>query len=291
MPRVSVLVTIYNREAYLEDALRSILTSTYHDFELIAVDDVSKDRSLQIARDIAATDPRVKVIANKSNLGDYGNRAYAASLAQGEFIKFIDSDDRAYPHTLDVMVRSMDEHPDAAVGLAHSMPEDNEPYPWKLMPEESYRKHFLGRGCFSCGPSGAIIRRDAFESVGGFRKEWGVLSDTEFWLRLATTYPIVLLPPGLVWWRRHDDQEFTKNDAMEVYLHRGHELDMQVLTSTDCPLNTADRAVAIAKRKQHYARRLLALAMRQRTPGLAMRLYRKSQLGFTDLLKGMSRYQ
>lgn len=291
MPRVSVLVTIYNREAYLEDALRSILSSTYQDFELIAVDDVSKDGSLQIAQDIAATDSRVRVVANEKNLGDYGNRAQAAALAQGEFIKFIDSDDQAYPHTLEVMVRAMDKHPDAAVGLAHSMAEDDEPYPWKLTPELSYQKHFLGRGCLSCGPTGAIIRRTAFEAAGGFRKEWGVLSDTEFWLRLAAQHPVILLPPGLAWWRRHEGQEFTKDDATEVYLQRGHELDMQVLTSKDCPLNTADQSAAITKRKQYYARRLLALATRQRSPGLAMRLYRNSQLSIIDLAKGTKRYR
>lgn len=291
VPVISVLITVYNREAWLEQTLRSVLASSFADFEVIVVDDCSRDQSALIAERIAREDSRIRFVKNQTNLGDYGNRMKSASLARGTFLKFVDSDDLVYAHTLQVMLDAMQQHRDAVVGLAHSMPEDDQPYPWRLTPQEAYRKHFLGRGCLSCGPSGAIIRRDAFEAAKGFRKEWGVLSDTELWLRLAATHPIVLLPPGLVWWRRHEGQEFTRDDAMEVYLQRGHELDMLVLSANDCPLAGKERAAATARRKQHYARRLLSLAIRHRRPGLAARLLRRSQLSLTDLARGLTRYQ
>jgi glycosyltransferase involved in cell wall biosynthesis len=289
--KICILVTIHNRELFLPATIKSILKSTFCDFEVVLVDDMSTDNSLQIARDLASTDNRIRVVANSENLGDYGNRMKAASLAQSKYIKYVDSDDLIYPHSLQVMFDSMEQFPDAAAGLAHSMPEDDEPYPWQLTPEATYRKHFLGRGCLSCGPSGAIIRRDAFEAANGFCDEWGVLSDTEFWLRLATQHPIVLLPPGLVWWRRHEGQEFTKDEAAAVYLERGHQLCMQALSSEKCPLSEVDRTCALRKTKQHYARRLLALGTRHMCPGQAFRLYRKSQLSFTDLFRGIKRYQ
>jgi glycosyltransferase involved in cell wall biosynthesis len=291
LPLVSVLITVYNREAWLEQTLRSVLASSFVDFEVIVVDDCSRDHSVSIADRIAREDGRIRFVQNEANLGDYGNRMKAASLARGTFLKYVDSDDLIYPHTLQVMVDAMDRNGDAAIGLAHSMPEDEEPYPWKLTPLQAYRKHFLGRGCLSCGPTGAIIRKETFEAEMGFRKEWGVLSDTEFWLRLATKYPVVLLPPGLVWWRRHEGQEFTKDDAMEIYLRRGHELEMQALNAADCPLECDERLVAIVRRKQHYARRLLRLGIRQKRPGLATRLFRQSQLSFSDLARGLKRYQ
>jgi glycosyltransferase involved in cell wall biosynthesis len=95
-PTVSVLTTIYNREAFLDASIRSTLASSFSDFELILVDDCSKDNSIDIAIAAAKLDCRVRVFQNPSNLGDYGNRNAAASLATGKYLKFVDSDDLIY---------------------------------------------------------------------------------------------------------------------------------------------------------------------------------------------------
>ena len=79
-PTVSVLVTLYNREAFIGAALTSILASTYEDFEVVVVDDASTDNSCELAKSIAATDSRVRVSRNEANLGDYGNRRRAAAF-------------------------------------------------------------------------------------------------------------------------------------------------------------------------------------------------------------------
>ena len=212
-PAVSVLITVFNREQFLAATLQSVLDSSYEDFEVIVVDDCSTDRSWEVSASFVAVDSRVRAVRNERNLGDYGNRMKAASLACGTYLKYVDSDDLIYPHTLNVMVDAMERNNSVALALSHSLPEDEEPYPWILTPTESFRKHFLGRGCFSCGPTGAIIRRSAFDKVGGFRKEWRVLSGIDFWLRLGARWPVALLPPGLVWWRRHEGQEFSSNGA------------------------------------------------------------------------------
>ena len=286
-PTVSVLVTVYNREAYLGETLRSILASTYRDYEVIVIDDQSSDRSLQIAEEIGTTDTRIRVIKNENNLGDYGNRMKAASLARGEFLKYVDSDDLIYPHGLNVMVQSMQRYPQAAVGLAHSMPEDESPYPWLLSPEQAYRKHFLGRGCMSCGPTGAIIRRGAFDDVGGFREQWGVLADTDLWLRLAARQPIVLLPPGLVWWRRHEGQEFTKDGAAADYLQRGFELDLLRLRDSSCPLSESDKQAALSSREYRMARAVISLGLKKRRLGQARSLYQSAGLSVAKLISAL----
>ena len=103
-PLVSVLLTAYNREDYLAASIESVLAQTWSNLELIIVDDQSTDSSLQIARDYARRDARIRVHANDRNRGDYPNRNHAASFAQGEFLKFHDSDDVMYPHCLEVMV-------------------------------------------------------------------------------------------------------------------------------------------------------------------------------------------
>jgi len=291
LPVVSVLVTVYNREKYLAETISSILRSTYQKYEVIVVDDNSSDDSLAIARSMAELDQRVRVYANEENLGDYGNRMKAASLARGRYIKYVDSDDLIYPHSLAIMVESMEQYPDAALALAHSMPEDESPYPWRLSPEEVYKKHFLGRGCLSCGPTGAIIRREAFEAIGGFDKTWGVLADIDLWLRLSASWPVVLLPPGLVWWRRHEEQEFTKDDAHAVYLQRGYELNKNVLGSEECPLSVHERATALERIHQHFARRLLSFALKNRRVRSAIRIYNSADLSVMALIKGFGRYK
>lgn len=287
-PSVSVLVTVYNRERYLAECLESILASTWKDFEVIVVDDLSSDGSVAIAERFASSDARIRFYRNATNLGDYPNRMRAAELARGKYIKYLDSDDVIYPHSLGLMIGAMETNPDAALGLSHSAPEEAEPYPWKLAPVHSWRKQFLGDGCMGCGPSGAIIRRHEFLQLGGFGN-WGVLSDTDMWYRMSAKWPIVLLPPALVWWRRHGDQEFTRNGAADAYLEQRHLLDVSALSSRECPLGTDDSARALRRARQHHSRRLLSLAVHGR-PLDGVALFRRSGLGLRDLVRGLRAY-
>ena len=141
----------------------------------------------------------------------------------------------------------------------------------------------------SCGPSGAIIRRDAFFDVGGFR-DWGVINDMDFWYRLSSKGPLLLLPPGMVWWRRHEQQEFSKDDASSVYLERGFHLTIETLESQYCPLADEERNAALKRVRQHHARRILALALLRRKPMIAWRLFKDSGMGIDELTQGMKRY-
>ena len=111
VPCVSLLVTVFNRAGFLEQTLQSILASDFRNFEVVVVDDCSTDQSLKIAESIAREDSRIRLIQNEQNLGDYGNRAKAASLARGTYLKYVDSDDLIYPPTLQVMVDAMEKNP------------------------------------------------------------------------------------------------------------------------------------------------------------------------------------
>lgn len=288
-PLVSVLITVFNRERYLAAAVESVLTQTMQDFEIIIVDDASTDGSAKIAEDFSAREARVRFARNEQNLGDYPNRMRAAHEARGRYSKYVDSDDLLYRHSLAIMTEAMEANPDAALALSHSMPEDECPYPWKLTPEKAWRKQFLGRGCLSSGPSGAILRREAFNEIGGFGN-WGVLNDNDLWYRMASRWPVILLPPGLVWWRRHEQQEFTKDDAAMTYLERGFVHSMETLSSLECPLPDSERQAALKRARQHHARRLLSLALRQRRPADAWRLFRSSGLSPGELLCGLRKY-
>src|SRR5436853_5775843 len=107
-PLVSVLMTAYNREQFIGEAIESVLSSTYKNFELIIVDDCSGDSTVSIAKDYGRKDSRIKVYVNEKNLGDYQNRNKAATYASGKYLKYADSDDKLFPDGLNYCVRVME---------------------------------------------------------------------------------------------------------------------------------------------------------------------------------------
>ena len=92
MPKLSVIVPVYNTEKYLRECIDSILAQTFTDFELILVDDGSTDSSGAICDEYAAKDPRIQVI-HQENGGATVARRSGVSCARGEYITFVDSDD------------------------------------------------------------------------------------------------------------------------------------------------------------------------------------------------------
>jgi glycosyltransferase involved in cell wall biosynthesis len=205
---VSVLVTVYNRERYLAECLDSILCSTFQQFEVVVVDDGSRDRSREIAADFAARDSRIRVFHNDVNLGDYPNRNRAAELARGRWLKYVDSDDRIEPHGLQTMLQAVAEFPAAALALSYPRPEGRR-RPFCLQPDQAWHEHFLNhQGFFCAGPLLALIRTDAFRQVGGFRPQARNMGDAILWLELCRHWPLVITEPNLTFWRQHDGQEY-----------------------------------------------------------------------------------
>lgn len=92
MPQISVIVPVYNAEQFIADCIESILTQSYTEFELLLIDDGSKDKSGMICDAYAEKDPRVRVI-HKENGGVSSARNLGLSIATGEYVTFVDSDD------------------------------------------------------------------------------------------------------------------------------------------------------------------------------------------------------
>lgn len=203
-PLVSVLMTAYNRAQYIAEAIESVLASTYTNFELIVVDDCSKDDTVAVAKKYES-DERVKVYVNEKNLGDYPNRNKAASLAKGKYIKYWDSDDIIYPHCLDVMVRCMEQFPEAGFGLMKPhLPHFPDPYPLQI--DKPFELFIDQQDLFSNSPGSSIMRLDKFNEAGCFSGKRYV-GDYEFWLIISQITPLVIIPSFLGWDRVHAGQE------------------------------------------------------------------------------------
>ena len=106
--KISIVVPVYNAEDYLEACVGSVLKQNFKDFELILVDDGSRDGSLEICRSYAAVDERVRVIS-KNNCGVSSARNAGMSHACGEYVLFLDSDDMLEEDALDILYSASDE--------------------------------------------------------------------------------------------------------------------------------------------------------------------------------------
>jgi glycosyltransferase involved in cell wall biosynthesis len=114
-PLFSILIANYNNAIFLKDCLESVYNQTYSNWEIIFVDDCSKDDSPEIIKKIAGENKRIKTFINKENFGCGYTKAKCAKLAAGELCGFLDPDDVLLPNALEVMVAEYEKTPDAAI--------------------------------------------------------------------------------------------------------------------------------------------------------------------------------
>ena len=235
-PKVSILTTIYNREAFLEDCICSVQKSHFQDYEHILVDDGSTDASIEIAQRLAKQDQRIQLHLNESNLGDYPNRNKAASLAKGQYIKYLDADDMLGRWMLDIMVDAMEAHPQCALGLIdYASNTLHEARP--LTPHDAFDAHYSGKmNIFNRSPLGAILRKDVFDSFGGFSGK-RMVGDFEMWHTIAQRHPVVAIPHMLSFYRKHDDQEMSHHREDPIWAFRYLIISLEHLGRFECPLD------------------------------------------------------
>jgi len=281
-PLVSILMTAYNREKYIAEAIESVIASSYQNWELIIVDDCSTDKTVEIIKHFEAQDNRIKVYINDKNLGDYPNRNVAASYGRGKYLKYVDSDNVIYEHGLEIMVKFMGKFPNAGFGL--SAPGIFEsPFPIELMPNEAYKEHFFKKHIFGNSPESAIIRRDAFEQIGGFS---GIrqIGDFELWLKMAMKFSMVKMVRDLSWDRTHGEQELAY-DSADYKIIEKFKLVVKILNNPDCPLNNKERKHALENEKKQIIKTILRFILREKKYKLARKIMKGMKINWFHLLK------
>lgn len=197
MPKVSVVMPVYNVRRFVADAIRSVLAQTFTDFELIIVDDGSTDGSLELCESF--TDPRIR-IHRQENRGLAGARNAGIRRAVGEYVAFLDSDDAWAPRKLDEHVRHFERAP--AVGVSYSQSEFIDEAGTRLgyfqapklrdvAPSDVFLRNPVGNG------SAPVIRRRALEEIAFvdercgpaepcyFDERFRQSEDIECWTRIA----------------------------------------------------------------------------------------------------------
>ena len=173
---VSVIIPVYNSEKYISEALDSILASDYHNIEVICVNDGSNDKSLSILEEYAIRDNRIKVFS-QINSGACVARNYAISMAKGEFILPVDSDNKITSTFISRAVEVMLSDENVKVVAPRAMYFGEKNGEWKLPP---FSLNLLARKNIidTC----ALYRKSDWERVGGYSVEIRTREDWAFWI-------------------------------------------------------------------------------------------------------------
>ena len=281
-PTISVLMTSFNREAYIAEAIESVLAQTFGDFELIICDDGSTDETVTIANEYARRDARVRVTLNAENLGDYANRRRVVEFARAPFLKYHDSDDVMYAHCLAVMLEPLRREPSAAFAVSASHAWPGGPAPMLLTPRLAYEREYLGGGLFQLGPAAALFRTAQFRALGGF-PDVPHAADYLFWLRACARVNVLLVPGDLFYYRVHAGQEAAK-PANDLAFAQSAGVAWQMLNSSECPLT--GEALALAKRNFAFvqARGIYRFVRRGKLTS-ALQVVRHSGLSMSDWVR------
>lgn len=206
MPKISVVMSVYNGDRFLKKSMESVCGQTFSDFEFIIIDDGSSDNTRLVLSEFEKNDNRIKVYHQK-NTGLTSSLNKAISLSGSEFIARQDADDISVANRLERQIEYMRANPNIALVGASFADIDSE--------GKVIRKNFLNmnpgtlkkriiRGNFMCHSS-VLFRKDAFLSVGGYDETFLRAQDYRLYFDLLCKYDIGVIPDVLVYKIRRGD--------------------------------------------------------------------------------------
>ena len=185
IPRITVIMGIYNCADTLVESLESLEAQTYKKFKVILCDDGSKDNTLEVAQKWAETHPGYKVIRNEKNMGLNATLNRCLEYADTEFVARMDGDDRSLPHRFEQEVNFLDEHPQFAIVSGPMIYFDEKGVLMKGRGHgEVTKRSFIAGSPFCHAP--CLVRREAYEAVGGYSEDKKLLrvEDYHLWFKM-----------------------------------------------------------------------------------------------------------
>jgi glycosyltransferase involved in cell wall biosynthesis len=229
-PTVSVLIPAYNAEVYIEEAVESILSQTYQDFEIIIVDDASTDKTWQVIQALAKTDKRIKTYRNPSNLYIAGNRNRLIKLSNGKYIAWQDADDISMPYRLEEEVKFLEKHTDVALvgGFIEFFTDQ------KILSTRKYKRDdkSIRKTIFRFSPvaqPSSMVRRKVFDEIGYYDVKYPPAEDLDVAFRIGTKYKFGNIQKVLIRYRESPNSATFKKlkkielDTLELrFKYRNH---------------------------------------------------------------------
>ncbi len=214
---VSVVVPVYNAERFVRESLDSILAQRFSEFEVIVMDDASTDGTPEILSEYEARDHRLRVHRQNLNKGIFANLNDGIALARGELIAFFHADDVYHPDLLSRETDYLRNHREvgAVFCLDRFIDEDGREFGRVELPPDIRATPVLDhptvlngilrhQNVFIRGET-SLVRRQVYERVGPYDPSFDLRADLDMWLRIASAYPMAVLPDYLVWYRAGHD--------------------------------------------------------------------------------------
>tara|TARA_B100000029_G_scaffold301281_1_gene294177 strand:- start:33804 stop:34880 length:1077 start_codon:yes stop_codon:yes gene_type:complete len=204
-PVITVLMSVYNGERYIQESIESILTQTYENFEFIIIDDGSKDKTKELIR--SYDDKRIKFFVNKKNIGLTKSLNIGLKFSKGKYIARMDADDISLPDRLEKQVNYMNINKD--IDICGS---------WAKTIGENFgeiRKYPVNHDEIKCNLlfnnimcHSSVMMREKIFSDGKVKYDPSILyaQDFEFFARLINTYIFANIPEVLIHYRIHENQ-------------------------------------------------------------------------------------
>jgi glycosyltransferase involved in cell wall biosynthesis len=196
---------VYNGDRYLVEAIESILNQTFNDFELLIVDDGSRDRSLAILQSYAKRDIRIRLLS-RENRGLVASLNQLIGIARGKLLARMDADDVSLPERFTLQVKFLQHHPDCVcVGGAQDWIDERGRLLIHRNAAESDAENqtLLLSGQTSINHPSAMMRRQAVLQVGGYDETLFLAEDLDLWLRLGEIGKLANLPQTVLRYRQH----------------------------------------------------------------------------------------
>ena len=206
MPAVSVIITAYNRALFLPEAIESVLSQGYRDFELLLVDDGSTDDTLKL---IQPYRDRLLLIQHGDNRGVSAARNTGIAHSSGKLICFLDSDDLWKKNKLSAQIAFLEAHPEYQICYTNEIWLRNGAWLNQKLKHQKFSGHIFERLLPLCiiSPSSVMLARHILEQVGCFDESFPACEDYDLWLRIGCRLPIGYLPERLIIKRGgHQDQ-------------------------------------------------------------------------------------
>ncbi len=207
-PLVTVVMSVFNGERFLAEAMESILEQTFRDFEFVIIDDGSIDGSRQILDSYAERDSRVRVFhQQRRGLIDALNEAFG--IARGKYVARMDADDVSVPDRLLWQLDFMEKRPEVGAlgGGIELIDEQGRAFGSTLFPPDDFsiRSALYQAECFLCHPT-VVTRKSVWRSTAGYRRVFLHAEDYDLWLQIAKLSQLANLDRAVLRYRIHSGQ-------------------------------------------------------------------------------------
>jgi glycosyltransferase involved in cell wall biosynthesis len=235
-PLFTIATITYNSGKWVRQAIESILSSSFKNFELVISDDCSTDETWEIIQEY--NDNRIRAWRNQQNIGEYPNRNKVLNEARGKFILFIDGDDILYKDALARCFTYLSAFPEAkAVWGVYPLYFDFVALPYLFTPLTLTRLNYLSTYPITVvGFAESFFSVEVLLQIGGFDERFAI-GDTYIKRKFCCLFPVLLVTAGFAYWRQYPEQASNRVRSFYKNLTETYQIDKDILWSNVNPLS------------------------------------------------------